>query len=447
MDEVEGAPLTGQTVELLQALIRNRCVNDGTAESGGEVRNADTLQAFLEEKGADVETYEPTPGRRSIVARIEGRDRSAPAVCWMGHTDVVPVSPEGWSNDPFGGELIDGEVWGRGAVDMLNVTASMAVAFGHLLDEGIRPEGDLVYFGVADEEAGGVHGAEWVCEHHWDAVACDYLLTEMGGFPIGPGPTFAMTVAEKGLGWSRLRVKGRPGHGSAPLGADNALVKAAEVVRRLDAYRPEPQISAIWRAMVDGLALPDDMASALVDPGRVKELCDDLGPGIGSLAHACTHTTFSPNVLHGGTKTNTIPDVVDLDVDIRILPGETLEDVEVHLRRALGDLFDQVEVTPLHRRASSASTTDTPMWAALEREVKAAYPTARIVPNLVTGGTDAPFFRSRGAIAYGAALFSDHVTFGEFFSRFHGNDERVDLRSLGLTTKLWVDLATNGLPS
>ncbi len=110
-------------------------------------------------------------------------------------------------------------------------------------------------------------------------------------------------------------------------------MKAAEVVRRLDAYRPEAQISGIWRAMVDGLALPDELASALVDPGRIRELCDELGPGVGSLAHACTHTTFSPNVLHGGTKTNTIPDVVDLEVDIRILPGETLEDVDVHLRR------------------------------------------------------------------------------------------------------------------
>jgi acetylornithine deacetylase/succinyl-diaminopimelate desuccinylase-like protein len=446
MTDVEASPLTGQTVELLQTLIRNQCVNDGTPTSGEEVRNSDTLETFLEGRGADIETYEPTLGRKSIVARIEGTDPDAPSVCWMGHTDVVPVSPEGWSRDPFGGELVDGEVWGRGAVDMLNVTSSMAVAFAHLLDTGIRPKGDLIYLGVADEEAGGVHGAEWLCDHEWDAVGCDYLLTEMGGFAIGPGPTFAISAAEKGLGWTRIRVKGTPGHGSAPLGADNALVKAAEVVRRLDAYRPDPMITDTWRAMVGALALPDDLADALTDPGRVREMCEQLGRGIGSFAHACTHTTFSPNVIGGGSKTNVIPDSVDLDVDIRILPGETFDDVDDHLQAALGDLYGHVETSPLHRRESTASSIDTPMWAALEREVKAAFPTAKIVPNLVTGGTDSPFFREKGTVAYGAALFSDQVDFASFASRFHGHDERVDVTSLGLTTNLWVDLATNGLP-
>lgn len=438
--------LTGQTIELLQTMIRNQCVNDGRAESGEEVRNSDTLQAVLDGTGADIETYEPTPGRRSIVARVEGSDPDAPSMCWMGHTDVVPVSPEGWSRDPFGGELVDGEVWGRGAVDMLNVTSSMAVAFRHVVDNGIRPKGDLIYFGVADEEAGGHHGAEWVCEHQWDAVACDYVLTEMGGFALGPGPTFAMSSAEKGLGWTRLRVKGTPGHGSAPLGADNALIKTAEIVRRLNDYQPDPLITEEWRAMIGALALPDEMAEALLDAGRVREMCEQLGRGVGSFAHACTHTTFSPNVVHGGTKTNVIPDEVDLDVDIRLLPGETLADIDTHLRNALGDLMDHVDVTPLQQRESSSSPTDTPMWAALEREVTRVYPTGRIVPNLIVGGTDSPFFRRHGTVAYGAALFSEDIDFTQFSSRFHGHDERIDVRSLGLTTQLWVELARNGLP-
>ena len=133
----------GETIELLQALIRNACVNDGSPESGFESRNADVLQTFLEGAGLDVARYEARPGRASVVARIEGSDPSAPSLCLMGHTDVVPVSPEGWSHDPFGGELIDGEVWGRGAIDMLNLTSSMAVAFRHLARSGFRPQGDL----------------------------------------------------------------------------------------------------------------------------------------------------------------------------------------------------------------------------------------------------------------------------------------------------------------
>ena len=147
--------LTGQTVELLQTLIRNRCVNDGTDASGNETRNADVLRQFLGGTGLELQQFGPTPQRQSLVARIEGTDPTAPSLCLMGHTDVVPVNAAGWTRDPFGGELVDGpsgpEVWGRGAVDMLNLTSSMAVAFRHLATTGFRPKGDLIYFAVADE--------------------------------------------------------------------------------------------------------------------------------------------------------------------------------------------------------------------------------------------------------------------------------------------------------
>ena len=138
--------LTNQTVELLQSLIRNECVNTGAVESGEEEKNSDLLETFLEGPGVEIEHFDCLPGRRSVVARIEGTDPEAPALCLMGHTDVVPVSPEGWSREPFAGDLVDGEVWGRGAVDMLNLTSSMAVAFRHLASNNFRPKGDLIYF-------------------------------------------------------------------------------------------------------------------------------------------------------------------------------------------------------------------------------------------------------------------------------------------------------------
>src|SRR5438477_1835680 len=232
---------TGEVTELLQQLIRNACVNDGTAGSGQEVRSADLLRSYLEGPGLDLATYEPTPGRTSLVARIDGSDRSAPSLLLMGHTDVVPANPDGWRRDPFGGELVDGEVWGRGAVDMLNLTTSMAVAFKHLAAAGFRPAGDLVYLAVADEEALGTYGAGHLVERERDAVQCDYVITEAGGFPI-PTPTgnkLPIIVGEKGTWWGTLRVKGTPGHASTPFRTDNALVKAAEVVRRIAEYRPE----------------------------------------------------------------------------------------------------------------------------------------------------------------------------------------------------------------
>jgi acetylornithine deacetylase/succinyl-diaminopimelate desuccinylase-like protein len=258
--------LTGETIELLQALIRNACVNDGTSDSGEEWRNADVLQTFLEGAGLDVQRFESRPGRASVVARIEGSDPGAPSLCLMGHTDVVPVSPDGWHHDPFGGELIDGEVWGRGAIDMLNLTSSMAVAFRHLARSGFRPRGDLIYFGVADEEAGALWGAEWMFEHHPDVIDADYCLTELGGWStVDEHGTRHVTVniGEKGLAWRKLRVHGTPGHGSMPFGSDNALVKAARIVDRLAEYQPKPYISDIWRAQLESLGLPDECCSSL----------------------------------------------------------------------------------------------------------------------------------------------------------------------------------------
>jgi acetylornithine deacetylase/succinyl-diaminopimelate desuccinylase-like protein len=443
-------PLTGEVTELLQHLIRSGCVNDGRPESGHEVRNADLLRSYLEGGGLDVQSYEPTPGRASLVARIEGTDPGAATLCLMGHTDVVPVTPSGWSRDPFGGELVDGEVWGRGAIDMLNLTASMAVAVRHLAEQGWRPRGTLVYLAVADEEAGGAHGAGWLSDNEYDAVRADYVLTESGGIvhTRPAGRLVTLTSGEKGIAWHRLRVKGTPGHGSMPFGTDNALVKAAEVVRRLAEYRPRARITETWKAYTATLDVPDEVRAALVDPERVYDACGRLeDQRVAKLAHACTHMTFSPNVVHGGVKTNVIPDVVDVDVDIRVLPGEGPEDVAANLIEALGPLAGDVELQPLQQASASASEWDTPLRPVLERVTRQTYPDAQLVPRMTAGGTDARFYRERGAVAYGFGLFSESVSFEDFSTRFHGNDERVDVASLALTTSMWRDVAVQFLGS
>ena len=449
MTDLDGAAdststrLTNETVELLQAMIRNECVNTGAADSGNEVRNVDLLRGFLEGPGIEFQTYEPTPTRSSLVARIEGTDPNAPSVCLMGHTDVVPVSPAGWSNDPFGGEIIDGEVWGRGAVDMLNLTSSMAVAFRELARTGFRPKGDLIYFAVADEEAGGGHGAGWFAEHDYDPIAADFVLTESGGIPLsGPEPRLAMTVAEKGIAWRRLIIKGTPGHGSRPFRADNALVTASEVVRRLVDYRPNPMLNEIWSGQVEALGYEGEMKAALLDPARVFDAINSIeNTDTAARLHACTHTTFSPNTVIGGSKTNTIPDEVRIDVDIRTVPGENAAEVDAHLRAALGDLAHRVEVEAIHNTPSTRSSVDTPMWVTLGELAAQHYPGVRLVPTMTTGGTDSRFYRNKGAVAYGAGLFSKNCTYESFSKRFHGNDERIDIESLALTTQLWLGVA------
>lgn len=442
--------VTGDTVALLQTLIRNQCVNDGHPGSGQEIRNADVIETVVTGPGVELERYEPTPGRTSLVARLAGTDPRAPSLCLMGHTDVVPVSPDGWTHDPFGGELITGadgvdEVWGRGAVDMLNLTASMAVVFRSLADRGFRPRGDLVYFAVADEEAGSAHGARWVADHHRDAIATDYVLTESGGLHTGrpEAPRIGVTVAEKGVAWRRLRITGTPGHGSMPFRVDNALVTAARVVQRLAEYRPAPQFHELWRGQVDAMDVPEELKRALLDPTRIDTVLDDFPvAAMATHLHACTHTTVSPNMLtagpHGRMKTNVIPDVVEVDVDIRTLPGEDGDDVAEHLRTALGDeLADRVEVTVLLNDRASISRIDTPLWDALQRAIAVPFPEARLTPQMSVGFTDSRVMRELGSVAYGAGLFSPLVDPAEYGRRFHGHDERVDVESLRLTAELW----------
>lgn len=435
-----------EVVDLLQQLIRNACVNDGRPESGEEVRSVDLLSSYFEGSGVDLQRYEPVPGRGSLVAKIEGSDPSAPGLVLMGHTDVVPVNPERWKRDPFGGELVDGEVWGRGAVDMLNETASMAVAFRALANEGFRPKGTLTYLAVADEEALGTYGAEWLLENEADAVSADFVVTESGGFrmplPSTTGLKLPVIVGEKGSYWCTLRVRGTPGHGSMPLRTDNALIKAAEVVRRIADFRPETQINEIWRGFVESQDLPPELADVLLDPKRLEDFYESFDDvGMARMVHACTHTTFAPTIVQGGVKTNVIPDTVDLQVDIRTLPGQTGEDVRAMLSEALGDLADSVEISAQSDDTSSASPIDTPLWDSLRRVTEKLVPGAKTVPFMIVGATDARFFRRAGATAYGAGLFSDRISFAEFASMFHGDNERVDVDSLRLSTDLWLGLA------
>jgi acetylornithine deacetylase/succinyl-diaminopimelate desuccinylase-like protein len=429
-----------EATELLRTLIRNACVNDGDPGSGQEVRQADALEDYFAGSGLGCERYSAGPGRVSLITRIEGRDRTAPTLLLMGHTDVVPVNPAGWTRDPFGGEVVDGIVWGRGAIDMLHITATMAVAARRLARSGFRPRGTLVYLAVADEEALGIYGAGHLVEREPDAVGADYVITESGGVPIPTpsGPALPLTVGEKGVNWRRLTVGGTPGHGSMPFRTDNALVTAAEVVRRIAAYRPRPRILDVWRGHVAGLELDPGLAAALTDPDRVHETAAGLpGLALARMAHACTHTTFSPNVARAGAKVNVVPDRVEIEVDIRALPGVTPDEVDAMLAEALGDLAGRVRVEAASRDEGSLTSMDTPLADSLARVSQALVPGSRIIPRLTTGATDARYFRWRGVPAYGFALHSPRIPHTEYPLMFHGNDERVDVESLRLSALMW----------
>jgi acetylornithine deacetylase/succinyl-diaminopimelate desuccinylase-like protein len=247
-------------------------------------------------------------------------------------------------------------------------------------------------------------------------------------------------VAEKGTFWSKITVRGTPGHGSQPFRTDNALVTAAEVVRRIAEYHPPTRIHDAWRRFVEGMGFDAELTAALLDADGLESTLGELPLGMSRLWHACTHTTFAPTVAHGGTKTNVIPDRVELQVDVRTLPGQSGAEASAMVRDALGDLADAVEIES-NDDGSTASPVETPLWESLARVTAELCAGSALVPSLMVGGTDNRFYRRAGAVGYGFGLFSQRLTYDDYATMFHGNDERVDQESLSLSTRLWEAVA------
>lgn len=427
------------SIELLVDLIRNECVNTGDPASGGEIRSVETVQEFLADEGTVIE---PLPGRASVIHRIEGTDPQAPVLLLIPHLDVVPADISDWTHDPFAGVRADGFVWGRGAVDMLNVTAAMVAVFGAMRTGHLpSPRGDIILACVADEEAGGTYGAANLVESHWPLVACDYVLTEVAGPRIGhEGSTvIPVTVAEKGPAWRHIRTRGVAGHGSQPYRRSNAVLTMSEVFQRIG-REPQPVlITDEWLWVVPFLPVDADTAEALKDPDRVDSAIDAIAATDEVLArwiHACTHLTFSPNVIAGGTKSNVVPDGSEGDVDVRLLPGQNAADVNDHLRKVLGPaLFDQVDIEPILEMEANASVPEGPLWEAIADSSETYIGTRQLAPTLTPVTTDARFFRAKGIPAYGVGLFDDSVTFADMLGMFHGADERVSEQSVIETTR------------
>lgn len=426
-------------IELLQRLIRNACVNDGTVGSGHEFKSVATLQEFF---GVEGTVFETAPGRQSLVYRVEGSVADAPSLALAPHLDVVPADPGGWSRDPFGAEVVDGWVYGRGAVDMLNVTSAMAVAAKPYITGEKSPGGDLVFAAVADEESGGAYGAQPLVADHWDLVGADYLLTEVA-YPAlgsGPGATIPVSVGEKGAFWSILKATGTPGHGSAPYGADNALQKLVRALGGIFESDAPVTITDQWRNFVGELVLSDDLKADLVDPDRVDDAIDRIAledPLFARYAHAATRLTVSPNRALAGTKTNTIADKARSEVDIRALTGTGRVDIDVYLRKAMGTASDEVEIEPVMDMEATHSPEGTHLWQVISDTVEDIEGHRNLIPTTMTVATDARFFRQKGTVAYGVGLFDGRTTFSEMLSLFHGHDERVSVVSVEKTTRLY----------
>jgi acetylornithine deacetylase/succinyl-diaminopimelate desuccinylase-like protein len=411
-----------EAATLLQELIRLDTVNP----PGNESRAAEHLRGYLEGNGVACELFARVPERANLVARIAGTG-DGPRLLLLSHTDTVLADPREWELDPWSGELRDGQVWGRGALDMKGQVAASAVAVASLAREGFEPRGDLIFAACADEEVGAGFGLQWLVEAHPDAVRAEYALNEGGGDRVqfGGAPLYLCATAEKMSAPFLLRLLGRSGHASMPGIADNALVKAARVIELLASYRPEvrygPETEALIRA-ITGDVPPVEQA---VEAARAVD------PLAAMLIEPLLSLTLAPTMIGASRKRNVIPALCELTVDRRLQPGQTLEEAEAVVRALIPDDIDyEYEVTEAH--GGTRSPADTPLWDACASFVRELEPGAETVPLCVPGFTDSHWMRDAfGTVAYG--FFPMRAMDPELAARLiHSADERVHVDDLEL---------------
>ena len=407
--------------ELLQRLIRV----DTTNPPGNETAAAELLRDYLEAAGVECELYAKVPERANLVARIKGTG-DGPSLALLSHTDVVLADPKEWQRDPFGAELVDGEIWGRGALDMKGEVAASAVALASLAREGWRGSGDLIFVAAADEEVGAGFGLEWLVQAHPDAVRADFSLNEGAGdrIELGGRVFYLCSTAEKMTSPFVLRVRGRSGHASMPSIADNALVKAAPLVERLGRFAAEPQMIPEVDGFLNAvLGRAPSATQALAEARKVS-------PVAAELIEPLLAMTVSPTKAHASDKRNVIPALCEITVDVRLLPGQTPAEAEATLRAWLGEGDYDLENTGA--QGGTRSAIGGPLWDAVQSFVDVEDPGARVAPMCVAGFTDSHWMRDAfGTTAYG--FFPARAMDSETAARLiHSADERVPVADLDL---------------
>ncbi|ONK15573.1 Succinyl-diaminopimelate desuccinylase [Streptomyces sp. MP131-18] len=413
-----------EVVGLCRDLIRIDTSNYGDDSGPGERAAAEYVAEQLAEVGLEPRIFESRPGRASTVARIEGADPSRPALLIHGHTDVVPANAEDWTHHPFSGEIADGCVWGRGAVDMKDMDAMTLAVVRERLRTGRKPPRDVVVAFLADEEAGGVYGARHLVDHHPELFeGVDEAISEVGGFSFTVNENlrlYLVETAQKGMHWMRLTVDGTAGHGSMT-NNDNAITELCEAVARLGRHKFPVRVTKTVRSFLDELS---DALGTELDPENMEETLARLG-GIAKIIGATLQNTAAPTQLGAGYKVNVIPGQATAHVDGRFLPGFE-EEFLADLDRLLGPRVRREDV---HADKALETTFDGALVEAMQSALQAEDPIARAVPYMLSGGTDAKSFDDLGIRGFGFAPLKLPPEL-DFAGMFHGVDERVPVDGL-----------------
>ena len=431
-----------EVTHFLRELIRINTTNP----PGNETAAAKYLAEHLGSEGFKCELFEPAPERGSIITRLKGSGEK-PNLLLLSHLDVVAADAKEWSVDPFGGLVKDGLVWGRGALDMKGMTAIEVMVMKLLKRNGVKLKGDVVLAATADEEQGGLAGADYLLRNYPEKIFASYVLNEGGGsaIPTQNGNVFTVQTAEKGLLWFKVKAKGTPGHGSMPNIADNAIMRMNKVVEKLGNYNSQVSLVPIMKRFFtevgrEDVALQEPFSRLLVNPELSEHILDELAKTAPQLVEEIRprlKMTITPTIICGGVKENVVPSECETVFDCRILPTQESAQA-ISLIKALLDEVDSEKLVfeSLQVQEPSESTPETPLYdtiASVLREFESNY---GVTPILMTGGTDSRFFRRKGSICYGFHPMYPEVASGKVVKREHGIDERISIKNLVFGTSV-----------
>ncbi|HEV7752947.1 MAG TPA: M20/M25/M40 family metallo-hydrolase [Baekduia sp.] len=420
--------LEARAVALLQQLLRHRTVNP----PGDERVLQEELAAELRDAGFEVDLLGRTPERPNLVARLRGL-ADGPVLGLLSHVDTVLANPDEWQRDPWSGDLVDGEVWGRGAQDMKSQTAAEVAAALDLALSGWRPpHGDLLVLVVVDEETGGEDGAIWLTENHPELVRCHYLLNEGAGsvIPHGDERLYGVCAAEKGVMRFSLTTRGAAGHASMPNVGDNALPKLAPLLQALATRRPSLDLTEAPQALFAALGV--DGLDAL----------REANPALAAFAEPMASVTFAPTIISAGSKINVIPSAATLTVDCRVPPGHGRETAQRRMDEVLDGLGNGYEVTWIEEVVGNGSPTESPLMDAIRHWIAGEDPGARVVPTMLPAYTDSRAFRDAfpDCVAYG--FFPQReMSLYEMWPLVHGKDERIAAADVGFAARCYRSVA------
>ncbi|TMR96971.1 M20/M25/M40 family metallo-hydrolase [Nonomuraea basaltis] len=431
-------PAEKEVADLCVELIRVDSSNYGDGTGPGERAAGEVVMARLAEVGIEATYVESAPGRGNVVTRVEGTDPSLPALLVHGHLDVVPANAADWSVDPFAGEVRDGYIWGRGAVDMKDMDAMMLAVLRQLKREGRRPRRDIVFAWVADEEAGGVYGAKYLTAHHPELFeGVTESISEVGGYSLEVDPSlrlYLIETAQKGLAWMKLTADGTAGHGSM-LNSDNAVTEIAKAVARIGDHdwplTYTPTVRQFLTEVADAFGIPFDES----DP---QPILDRIGPLVRFVGATLRNTT-NPTQLGAGYKSNVIPGQATAVIDGRFLPG-----FEEEFFKTFDSLMGpRVRREFVHHDIALETTFDGALVESMIAALKTEDPAARAIPYCMSGGTDnKTFFADLGVRGFGFVPLRLPADM-DFASMFHGVDERVPVDALQFGVRVLDRLLLN----